>query len=254
MNRLKDCISGGGVAFGFWSMIPSPMVAHVLGSSGADFVIADLEHGNASLETLESFVYAVQSAGATPVCRLPRTGPEDVLRVLELGLQSVMMSHISSVGEAHALVSSCLYPPLGDRGLSPFTAVHSYDGRNLEESMRRANTDMFIGALLEGESALEDVGAIAATPGLDMVYLGLFDIASSTGHADNPDHPDVRRIMARSVDLIRGAGKCAGTVARDPESLKSLLDLGFQFIGYRNDTALLMQACRRAVHEFRSKP
>jgi 4-hydroxy-2-oxoheptanedioate aldolase len=249
-NALKQKLDRGEPVFGFWSMIPSPMVSHVMASSGADFVISDLEHGNSTLESLEAMNYAIRAAGATPICRLPKSGPEHILQVLEVGLQSILMSHISTPGEAQALVGSCLYPPRGDRGLSPFTSTHGYDGSALGESMADANEQMFVGALVEGRSALAELATISATPDLDMIYLGLFDLASTLGHADDPDHPEVRELVGHAVSEIRRSGKIAGTVARDFNSMAELLELGFQFIAYRNDTALLMQACRSAATDF----
>ena len=249
-NRMKEKLLKGEAVFGFWSMIPTPMVAHVLASSGADFVISDLEHGNASLETLEAVNFAVRSTGATPICRLPRSGPEQVLRVLEVGVQSVLMSHVGSVEEAQTLVDSCLYPPAGARGLSPFTSTHGYDGLRIEQSMAKANEETFVGALVEGKSVLSQLSTIASIPGLDMIYLGLFDLASSLGHAGNPDHPEVYELVAHVVDVVNKCGKIAGTVARDKNSMAGLIDLGFRFISFRNDTALLMQSCRTAVSDF----
>jgi len=116
--------------------------------------------------------------------------------------------------------------------------------------MARANDDTFVGALVEGTSALSDLRGIASTPGLDMIYLGLFDLASSLGHAGNPDHPEVYELVVHVVNVVNSCGKIAGTVARDKKSMVDLLELGFRFISYRNDTALLMQACRTAVSDF----
>lgn len=249
-NRMKEKLANGESVFGFWSMIPSPMVAHVMASSGADFVISDLEHGNASLETLEAVNYAVRSTGSTPICRLPRSGPEEILKVLEVGVESVLMSHVGSAEEAQKLANSCLYPPQGARGLSPFTSVHGYDGLRIDQTMAEANDEIFVGALVEGKSVLSALPAIASTPGLDMIYLGLFDLASSLGHAGNPDHPEVNELVAHVVDVATSHGKIAGTVARDKKSMADLLDRGFRFIAFRNDTALLMQACRSAMLDF----
>jgi len=116
--------------------------------------------------------------------------------------------------------------------------------------MSIANEQMFVGALVEGRDALSDLEAIASTPGLSMIYLGLFDLASSLGHAGNPDHPEVRELVAYVVEVVNSCGKIAGTVARDRDSMADLLDMGFRFIAYRNDTAILMQACRTAVSDF----
>ena len=252
MNSLKQRLAAGEAVFGFWSMIPSVMVANILGASGADFVIADLEHGNADLETLEALNYAVRASGSTPVARLPHSTAAEILHVLEVGIDSILMSHIASKNEAQKLVDACRYPPLGTRGLSPFTTVHGYDGRDVYRTMGRANDEVLVGGLVEGVSGLSNVNAIADVEGLDIVYLGLYDLASSLGHADDLDHPEVRAVLVESVEAITAAGKVAGTVARDTATMKDLHNLGFKFIAYRNDSALLMQGCRNAVGDFAS--
>jgi 4-hydroxy-2-oxoheptanedioate aldolase len=251
MNRLKQRLASGEVVFGFWSMIPSPMVANIMASSGADFIILDLEHGNAGLESVENLNYAIRSGGAAPCGRLPYSTNSEILRVLEVGVDSILMSHVSSVEDAKRLVGACLYPPLGVRGLSPFTTVHGYDGSDLGRSIPQANENMLVGALLEGLGALNASRKIAEVEGLDIVYIGLFDLASSLGHPGDLNHPEVRTLLFRAVEATLAAGKVPGTVARDAESTVDLLQLGFRFIAYRNDSTLLMQACRGALATFR---
>jgi 4-hydroxy-2-oxoheptanedioate aldolase len=109
---------------------------------------------------------------------------------------------------------------------------------------------MLVGALLEGLGALNGSRKIAEVEGLDIVYIGLYDLASSLGHPGDLDHPEVRTLLVHAVEAILAAGKVPGTVARDAESAIDLLDLGFRFIAYRNDSTLLMQACRNALASF----
>lgn len=249
-NDIKDKLARGETTFGTWSMIPSPMVANVLARSGADFVIIDLEHGPASLDTLESIVYAVEAGGAEPIVRVPRSTSEDILRVLEVGVDSIMMSHVGEPEDAKALVSDCMYPPDGSRGLSPFTRVHDYAEDRLAEKMMETNTSLLVGALVEGDAGIANLEAIASTPGLDLVYFGIYDMASTMGIPGDLDNPRLVEVLKRCVSIVESAGKAAGTVARDVKSLEVYAGLGFRFLAYRNDTSMLMEAARVGVTAF----
>jgi 4-hydroxy-2-oxoheptanedioate aldolase len=245
-NRLKAKLRAGEHVFGTWSMIASPVVANVLATTGVDFVVIDLEHGPMGLETVESELYAIEAAGATAVVRLPHASDEEILRALEIGTRAVMMSHVSTPAEAARVVAACRYSPEGTRGLSPFTRIHGYSDADLPAKLAAANEEMFVGVLVEGEEGLANLDAIAATPGLDMVYLGVYDLSMAAGVPGELDHPRVVETMRESVGRIEAHRVVAGSVARDRGYLQLLWDAGFRFISYRNDAALLRDALATA--------
>ena len=109
-NRLKAKLAAGERVFGTWSAIPSAVVANVLGGAGVDFVIIDLEHGAMGLETLETQLYGIETAGATPVARVGKPDEADILRVLEIGTRALMCSHVATPAEAAQVASACRYP------------------------------------------------------------------------------------------------------------------------------------------------
>lgn len=244
---MKEKLLAGERAFGVWSMIASPVVANVLATGGADFVIVDLEHGPMNLETVEAELYAIESCGSSPVVRMRNAPDTEILNVLEIGTRSLMMSHVSSAEEAARIAAACRYPPEGTRGLSPFTRVHGYSEQRLPEKLADANREMLTGVLVEGESGIREIAGIAATPGVDLVYLGVYDLSMAAGVPGQVDHPDVLDLMRTSVRVIEEAGAVAGSVARDLDYMRLLADAGFRFISYRNDATLL----RDAVHQAR---
>ena len=111
---------------------------------------------------------AGNSSGNWPV------NPENILRVLEIGTRALMCSHVATPAEAAQVASACRYPPEGTRGLSPFTRIHGYTDSEVPLKLRDANEQMFCGVLVEGREGLANLEAIAATPGGDMVYLGIY--------------------------------------------------------------------------------
>jgi 4-hydroxy-2-oxoheptanedioate aldolase len=203
------------------------------------------------LETVESELYALEAAGATPVVRLPHASDEEILRALEIGTRAVMMSHVSTAEDAARVVAACQYPPQGTRGLSPFTRIHGYSDAGLPAKLAAANDEMFVGVLVEGEEGLANLDAIAATPGLDMVYLGVYDLSMAAGVPGELDHPKVIETMRDSVGRIEAQGLVAGSVARDREYLGLLWEAGFRFLSYRNDAALLRDALATAEGWYR---
>ena len=126
INSIKRALKAGKLVFGTWSNIPSPNVVNILSNSGVDFVIIDMEHGPASYETLEYQIYAADCENVTPIVRLSDSSEKDILHALEVGAQSILISHVTSASEADKIVKSTRYFPEGDRGISLFTRNHGY--------------------------------------------------------------------------------------------------------------------------------
>jgi 4-hydroxy-2-oxoheptanedioate aldolase len=238
-NELKAKLAGGGTVFGTWSMLASPAVMSVIASSGVDFGIIDMEHGPMGLETAEAQLHATETGGATPIVRLGEASDAQILRVLDIGTQALMVSHVSSAADAKRIVDAVRYPPEGTRGLSPFTRRHDFSDHDLPAKLQRANDEMFVGVLVEGDEGLANLDEIAATPGLDMVYLGIYDMSSAAGMPGQLDHPKVVDAIRDAAKRIDAHGVVAGSVARDRDYLHLLHDAGYRFLSYRADSPIL---------------
>lgn len=221
---------------------------NVIGQAGLDFAIIDMEHGPMSFETAEQQIYATESAGSTPIVRLGEGKEPDILHALEIGAQSLLVSHVSTADEARRIIRAALYHPEGDRGLSPFTRNHGYSDLNLAPKLRYANEQMFIGVLVEGEEGLNNLEEIVKVPGLDMIYLGVYDISMSVGAAGDIEHPKVVKTVRECVRTIEAHNLVAGSVARDRDYLQLLYEAGFRFLSYRVDCAVLRDGFETARH------
>ena len=246
-NRVKLTLAAGGSVFGSWTICSSPMVANVMAEAGLDFVTLDLEHGPTTFETAESLLYAIEAGGSTPMLRLGEWNEATILRALEIGTQGILVSHISTAEDASRIVRACKYPPDGERGLSPFIRRHGYSEVDLAAKLREANEHMLTGVLVEDAEGLSNLDVIAATPGLDLVYLGIYDISLALGIPGSLEDPRVLDVVREAVRTIEARGLAAGAVARDREHLRLLLDAGFRYISYLVDTAIIRAGFETAL-------
>ncbi len=254
-NKIKQTLKAGGRVFGTWSMLSSPTVLNVIGATGLDFAIIDMEHGPTTFETAENQLYAAEAGQIEPIIRLGEDHAPHLLHSLEIGAQSVLVSQVATAAQAERIVRSCKYFPEGNRGLSPFTRNHGYSDRDLPDKLKYANEQMFVGVLVEGEEGIRNIPEIAKVPGLDMIYLGVYDLSQACGVPGDLMNPKVLQIMRDYVKLIEDCGLAAGSVARDKEYMELLLDAGFRFVSYRVDCAILRDGLEAALgwyHELSS--
>ncbi len=238
-NALKRKIEQGANVIGTWSSLSSPNVVNVLGTTGLDFVVIDMEHGSMSFETVENMVRAAEASEISPIVRVWDDHEQTLLRALETGTRSIMVPHISSPEKAERVAKCCKYFPEGNRGLSPYTRVHDFTHENIAESLQQENRETFVGILVEGQVGLENLEQIVKVKGIDLIYLGLFDICQSVGLPGQLNHPKVQEEIKRCKDLIQSNGIAAGSMSTDVEFIKMLKELDYRFIAYLNDAAAL---------------
>ena len=246
-NVLREKLKNGERVLGTWSMLSSPAVVNVIGEAGLDFVILDMEHGPMSFETMENMVRAAEVTSCQPIIRVSDKSEATILRALEIGCQAVMVPHVSTKEEAEAIVKATRYSPQGERGLSPYTRVHNYSHQKLDETLAFANDNTLVGILVEGEEGIKNLPEIASVEGIDLIYLGIYDISQSVGLIGQLNHPKVIETQKKCCQIIKDAGKIPGSFARDFDYINLLKTSGFQFIAYYADCAVLKDGYERVI-------
>ena len=215
-----------------------------------DFVIMDLEHGPVSYEILEYQIYAADCERVTPIVRLSDSTEKNILHALEVGAQSILISHVTSALEAERIVQSTRYHPEGRRGISLFTRNHGYSDKDFKIKMEKINEQIFTGVLVEGKEGIDNLDDICDTKNLDMVYLGIYDISQFLGVPGDVKNEKVIKLVKDLVKMIESKGMVAGSVAPDKEYIKFLIDSGFRFISYRADSTVLLDGYSNAYGWF----
>ena len=202
----------------------------VICSTDLDFVIIDEEHSSVSFAGMENMVRACEARGKQAIIRSSNDDKQHLLRILEAGSNALMVPHISSANDAKKVVESVKYPPEGSRGLSPYTRQHNFSDQNLSDSLSHANENQFLGLLVEGEEGIKNIAEISKVQGIDLIYIGLFDLAKTIGMVDNLTDPKILKLLKDTKEIIQANGVMVGSMAKDVEYAKILSDIGYDFI------------------------
>lgn len=250
-NPLRGIWSEGLPAFGFWSMMPDAFAAELAAGAGYDYVCVDGQHGLADFASMISIFRAVEAAGATPLTRVLCNDAARIGRSLDAGARGVIVPLVNDAAEAARAVAACRYPPLGVRSYGPVRAAQVVGSKNL----RDLDGEVLCFVMVETREGLENVEEIAATPGLDGIYVGPADLAVSLGLAPTlevtePEHAEaVRRIR----EACRERGIVPGIHCGSGEWARRHAEAGFRLVTVAADASLLGGTARRELDEARRK-
>jgi len=219
----------------------TPGITAILADCGYDWVILDTEHSGVGIETVKQQIAFARGLDIEVWVRVPEKSYAAVAAALDAGAHGIMVPMMESAEEAAALVDWARYRPEGRRGLAFGIGHDAYRGRAPLEEMRAANARNVLIGLIETRRGIENAEAILATPGLDIGWLGHFDLTNDLGVTAAFDHPDFAAAVDRLVEAGRRTGKALGILDGNPAMVRSLADRGFRTLGYAHDVAVLRQ-------------
>jgi len=242
-NTLKSIWEEGRAANNFWLCLPSALGAEIAAHQGWDSIIIDMQHGQVGYEAMCAMLLAVSTTGTVPLVRIPWHEPGDVMRALDAGAYGELCPSVETVEECRRFVGACRYAPLGYRSVGPRRAM-LYAGADY---VAHANETLLAIAQVETKAGLENVDAIAAVEGLDMLYIGPSDLGLSLGRAVKADQTDP--VVMEAIKTILAAAKRAqiraGIFCKSVAYARSMAALGFDFVTVESDEVLLMQGAER---------
>jgi 2-keto-3-deoxy-L-rhamnonate aldolase RhmA len=249
-ERLRQELAAKKVLFGTWVQTPSPEVVEILGWSGWDFVILDLEHGPYGPEGLPHLIRAAEASGATPFVRVPLTAPQDVGKALDLGAAGIVIPGVTSASAGEAAVRLTRFPPNGSRGSSPSTRQLHYSGIPFASLTGHEASQPLVVLQVEARLATSDLGSILDIEGLDVLFIGPYDLSTSLGLPGQFDHPKVREAISEIVTRAGERGIAVGLWVPDEQAAHFWVDHGVRFMTVSNNELMLFKASqtlRRAV-------
>ncbi|MBV9992860.1 MAG: 2,4-dihydroxyhept-2-ene-1,7-dioic acid aldolase [Alphaproteobacteria bacterium] len=237
-NALKDLWKAGRGADNFWLCLPSALGAEIAAHQGWDSILIDMQHGQIGYEAMCAMVLAVSTTTTVPLVRVPWNEPGDVMRALDAGAYGVMCPSVETEDECRRFVGACRYAPLGYRSVGPRRAM-LYAG---SDYVAQANDTVLAIVQIETKSGLDNLDAIAAVPGLDMVYVGPSDLGLSLGRAVKADQTDP--VVVAAIDAVlagaRRAGIKGGIFCKSVGYARAMAEKGFDLVTVESDEGLLM--------------
>ena len=230
LNTTKAKLADGKIVFGGIIGGFAPDTVELLGAIGYDFVFLDCEHGSMSVDQLEHMVRAAEVFDITPIVRVPDREDATILRVLDRGVQGIIVPHVNTREQAEQVVAAARYYPDGHRGAGGGRA-HGYNVHASGlETRRWLNEQTLVIPMCEETEAVANIDSILAVPGVDVVHVAAGDLGQSMGDAPPAE---VRRVMSDIVRRVRAAGKYAGIGGNsptDPAGVAELIGAGATFV------------------------
>ncbi|MBI1917296.1 MAG: hypothetical protein HYS12_21560 [Planctomycetes bacterium] len=209
-NTVKRTLRAGGVSLGTMVFeFDSTGLGRLIATAGAEFVVFDMEHTGWALETLRMLVATTRPAGVVPMVRVPAVQYHFLARALDIGAMGLMVPMVENAEQARLIVQSAKYPPAGRRGAAFAVAHDDYAAGDLVETMRSANEEGLLIAQVETAVGLENAEEIAAVEGIDVLWVGQFDLTNFLGIPGQFSHPRLKGALERVVRVARQHGKTA---------------------------------------------
>lgn len=249
---LRDALAAAsGPLAGIWVCSGSPLAAEIIAGSGIDWLLIDQEHGPNDLSSTLAQLQAVAAYPVTPVVRAPSDDHVAIKQLLDLGAQNILVPMVGSAAQAAAIARAVRYPPKGIRGVGSALA-RSARWNRVEDYLGNADSHVSLVVQIETIDGVEAASEIAATDGVDGVFLGPSDLAASMGLIGQQTHPDVVAAVLRAFDSVRSVGKPVGVNAFDPAVARDYLDAGADFVLVGADVALLARGSEGLAARFGS--
>lgn len=249
---LKTRLGDAPPAIGCWLHLFSPIGAEIIAQAGYDCVMIDLEHGPGNLMDAVALMQAVQGCDCAPLLRVAANDPAQIKRALDTGIAGIMVPQVDSKAEAEAVVQACRYPPAGRRGMAPSIVRASNYGVDWQGYVARAERDLLIMCQIETGEAAASAGEIAAVEGVDLLFIGPFDLSAALGYVGQPDHPEVRACIADVEQAAKRAGKRLGGIPTPDRSAEGLFADGYELVLADFDLMMLRDTARASVARLRA--
>lgn len=238
---LKAKIRAGEFCRGAWLSIPNTAIGDSLAHAGFDFVIFEAEHSPITVDHIEAMSVLFRHTSTTPIVRVGYNDMVEIKRALDSGAEGLVIPMVNTAEEAKRAVAYAKYPPQGVRGVAPRAAAEF--GR-AADYIRTANERVVVMPQVEHIDAVNNLDAILAVPGIEVLFVGPSDLSASMGHLGHQEHPDVQAAIDLTIKKATAAGVALATVSRNPEEAVANAQRGFQLVTLGSDLSFMNVAAR----------
>jgi len=249
-NLFKTNLRAGKPQIGLWLGLANAYTAEICAGAGFDWLLIDGEHAPNDVRSILAQLQAIAAYGSHPIVRPPTGEAYLIKQVLDIGAQTLLIPMVETAQQATALVAAVRYPPKGIRGVGGGLARASRFNRT-PNYLQTADDQVCLLVQVESRGGLNNIEAIAATDGVDGVFIGPADLAASIGHLGNPGHAEVQAAVEQGIARILAAGKAPGVLIVDEALSRRYLSLGALFVAVGTDVSLLTKATESLAGRFK---
>ncbi|MBL8698508.1 MAG: aldolase [Alphaproteobacteria bacterium] len=247
-NPVKTKIMAGGSAFGVMVFeFFTPGIAQICKAAGAEFILYDMEHTAVSTETLRQQFAMCRGLGIAPFVRVPATEYDFIARMLDVGAMGIMVPMVDTAEQAAFIAACCKYPPVGRRGAAFGVAHDDFLPGSPLDKMKAGNERTLVICQIETAKGAENCDAIAAVPGVDVLWVGHFDLTNFMGIPTQFQNPRYLAAIDAVVAACAKHGKVPAFMAADQTWMKDYLAKGFRLMAHGVDSAIFQGALAQGI-------
>ncbi|MDR2027763.1 MAG: aldolase [Prevotellaceae bacterium] len=250
LRAFKEKLVKGEPVYGPFMKTLDAAFVECAGHSGFDFVILDMEHGPASFSDLQNLIRGAEASGAVPVVRTYDSSETAISKALDLGAKGVQIPQIQSADEAREVVKAAKYFPKGERGVCRFVRAANYSSTPRNEYFELANEALII-LQVEGRQVLHKLDSILAVEGLDILFIGPYDLSQSLGVPGQVSHPSVIEAITNVSEQAKKAGVVTGVFCDTFEAAALWRSAGIQYLSYSVDVGIFTEACNNIINNLK---
>lgn len=241
---IKQFLQNNQPVYGTWQRIPSSVVSDVLSLTPVDFVTVDMEHGAIDISDLRQMVPVFQKGKKVVIVRAASRDAAYISKVLDLGVDGIMVPRVQTAAEVQDIVDKTKLAPIGKRGVGGACAADRFGDMEMGKWIPLENERVLTIVQIEDQEAMSQLDEMVKVKGVDLFYVGPFDLSQSFGLTGQITHPRVTEAIHQIVDTIRLAGLPVGIHAADLDFLRYWKANGVTYFTHGMDTTFLKQMVR----------
>ena len=239
MSLFKEKLKKGEKMFGPFLNMNYPAVVEIAGLAGFDFVILDNEHGEIPLESVGDLIRAAKVADIPAIVRVYEGNPELIDKALDLGADGVQVPNIGSKADAERAVQAAKFAPMGSRGCNRFVRAGKYGSIDKNQFFGKANEETAVILQVEGQDGVAALSDILTVKGIDVLFVGPYDLSASLGIPGQVDHPKVIEQMEQIMKEAEKVGVAIGFFVDDVRKAVEWRNRGVQYVSFSSDVGEL---------------
>jgi 4-hydroxy-2-oxoheptanedioate aldolase len=251
VNRFKRAIRSGKPQIGIWNSLASNVSVEILAGAGFDWLLLDTEHSPNEIPQVYSQLQACMENTVQPIVRPPWNDMVVIKRLLDAGVQTVLVPMVQSADEARDAVAFTRYPPKGVRGFA--SASRSSRFGRIKDYHTRCEAEICVLVQIETRAGLDNLEAIAAVEGVDGIFIGPGDLSANLGYLGNQGDPKFRPVVEDALKRVRAAGIAPGILTPDLAFAEHCLDIGALFVAVGSDSGILARTSEQLAERFMKK-
>ena len=245
MKRFRERLKQGETVLGQMALeLFSPGIGPMMAACDLDFVIFDMEHGRCDINLLAEMTASCRGTGIFPMARVPDATFAPLSRALDVGAKGVMVPRVETRQQAEDIVSQLKYAPMGRRGVATGIA-HDLYRMGGPEFFAEANEETCVIVMVETEKGFERLDEIVSVPGIDIAWVGHFDLTVSMGIPMQFDHPRCLAAMDALIEACNRHGVAAGFLPGTPDAAVHWVKKGFRAISLGSDIGVYLDGMRK---------